>query len=284
VRVAGLLLAAGAGRRLCRPKALLTMAGEPLVVRGVRLLAAGGCAPVAVAVGAAADQVIAALTSATDATGATDPAGRTDSADPPGATGAEPAGSRALTGDARMPIAQVVQVDDWAEGMGASLRAGLAALAAHDVAAVIVALVDQPIVSPALLRRLIAAADTATRATSATGATGADHGTGTGTGTHDGRGTPLLPAAVVASYAGQPRTPVLLRREVWPDVARLARGDVGARAWLRANPARVRQVPCDDVGAPDDIDTPADLELMDARPSFPNAGQAGKPVDGRDIG
>nr|WP_241835465.1 NTP transferase domain-containing protein [Pseudofrankia asymbiotica] len=229
--MAGLLLAAGAGRRLGTPKGLLTVDGEPLVVRGVRLLAAGGCSPLAVTVGAAAEEVAAAVGGV-------------------GGVGAErPAGSFP---EGTVPT-RVIRVADWAEGMGASLRAGLAALTADavaGVAGVVVALVDQPLVSPALIRRLIDAAHTDPDGP-------------------DGRPQPAAapqPAALVASYAGQPRTPVLLRREVWPDVARLARGDVGARAWLRANPDRVLQVPCDDVGSPDDIDTPADLiRLKDAR-------------------
>ena len=55
---AGLLLAAGGGTRLGRPKALVPFRGEPLVRRGVRLLRRGGCASVTVVVGAAADEVI----------------------------------------------------------------------------------------------------------------------------------------------------------------------------------------------------------------------------------
>lgn len=55
--VAGLLLAAGAGRRMGGPKALLEVDGEPLVRRGIRLLAEGGCDSVTVVVGAAAGQV-----------------------------------------------------------------------------------------------------------------------------------------------------------------------------------------------------------------------------------
>lgn len=51
--IAGLLLAAGEGRRLGRPKALVELAGERLVDRGVRMLSAGGCAPVLVVTGAA---------------------------------------------------------------------------------------------------------------------------------------------------------------------------------------------------------------------------------------
>ena len=54
---AGLLLAAGAGRRYGRPKALVELDGEPLVRRAVRLLGDGGCAPVHVVLGAGADEV-----------------------------------------------------------------------------------------------------------------------------------------------------------------------------------------------------------------------------------
>jgi molybdenum cofactor cytidylyltransferase/nicotine blue oxidoreductase len=213
------------------PKALVTLDGQPLVARGAQVLAAGGCAPVLVTVGAAADQVVAALTAAAGPLAGTPP--------------------ETATGPGRP---RIVRVDGWAEGMGASLRAGLAALGGGScvppaggpaqgargqadvltgprrIDAVVVALVDQPFVSPALVRRLITAA-----------------------------GGPRQPAAVVAGYGGQPRNPVLLRRETWPGVARLAQGDVGARAWLRAHPDRVLVVDCDDLGSPDDLDTPADL-------------------------
>ncbi|RAY13022.1 nucleotidyltransferase family protein [Actinomadura craniellae] len=52
-RAAGVLLAAGAGRRLGRPKALVELAGERLVDRGARMLRAAGCTPVIVVTGAA---------------------------------------------------------------------------------------------------------------------------------------------------------------------------------------------------------------------------------------
>ena len=186
--VAGLLLAAGAGRRMGGPKALLELDGEPLVQRAVRLLRDGGCAPVVVVVGAAAEQVR------------------------PLCAGAE-----------------VVEAADWSTGMGASLRTGLAALQGRsDVDACVVALVDQPGVTAAVVERLRAAA----RA-------GAE--------------------AAVATYAGRARNPVLLDRSVWTDVAAGATGDEGARGWLRAHPERVVHVDCTDVGVPDDLDTPQDL-------------------------
>lgn len=51
-RVAGLVLAAGEGRRFGAPKAAVEFDGERLVDRAVRLLHAGGCEPVVVVAGA----------------------------------------------------------------------------------------------------------------------------------------------------------------------------------------------------------------------------------------
>lgn len=188
--VAGLLLAAGAGRRMGGPKALVEVAGEPLLRRAVRMLREGGCDEVVVVVGAEADRV------------------------------------RPL---ALAEGCRVVCAPRWQEGMGASLRAGLADLAGSRHDACVVALVDQPLLGPASVRRLLEAA----------------------------AGCPQ-PAAV-ATYAGAPRNPVLLGRAVWGDVAGAATGDQGARAWLRAHPELVELVSCDDTGSPLDIDTPADL-------------------------
>ncbi|MFD8826761.1 NTP transferase domain-containing protein [Streptomyces sp. NPDC059605] len=104
--VAGLLLAAGGGRRLGgRPKALLEHRGRPLVEHAVRVLRDGGCDPVHVVLGAAADEVLA----------------RAD-----------------LSGC-------VVTVNpEWTGGMGSSLRAGLGALTGSGADAALVLLVDQP--------------------------------------------------------------------------------------------------------------------------------------------
>ena len=57
IAVAGLLLAAGAGRRLGTPKALVELQGRTLVERGADLLRDGGCSPVVVVLGASAEQV-----------------------------------------------------------------------------------------------------------------------------------------------------------------------------------------------------------------------------------
>jgi CTP:molybdopterin cytidylyltransferase MocA len=189
VKVAGVLLAAGEGRRMGRPKALVRLDGELLVERGVRLLADGGCEPVLVVLGAA--EVPADL------------------------------------GGAR-----VVHNPDWASGMGSSLRAGLRALG-PDVGAAVVALVDQPLIGPEAVRRLVSAwrAD--------------------------------APEAVVATYEGQPRNPVLLDRRAWERAMAGAVGDQGARAFLRdAYDARIVEVPCDGTGSPADLDTPEELAAV----------------------
>lgn len=114
-RVAGLVLAAGAGRRYGQPKALVEVGGRPLVVRAVDTLLAAGCDPAAVVVGARSDQV------------------------------------RALIADTP---ALVVDNPDWPTGMASSLRAGLVALAGTDAVAVVVLLVDMPGITVAAVRRL----------------------------------------------------------------------------------------------------------------------------------
>jgi nicotine blue oxidoreductase len=121
VRVAGLVLAAGAGRRLGSPKALVRdPAGIPWVVRAARLLTAAGCSPVLVVVGAAADQVRAELIT-------------------------EPV--------------EIVEATDWPEGMSASLRAGLTALSTpSDLGAVVVVPVDVPGLTEDAVARVMRAA------------------------------------------------------------------------------------------------------------------------------
>jgi nicotine blue oxidoreductase len=119
---------------------------------------------------------------------------------------------------------------DWRSGMGSSLAAGLAAVP-DGAAAAVIALVDQPLVGPEAVRRLIAA-----------------HAAGA--------------SVAVAAYQGAPRNPVLLAREHWPEVIALAVGDAGARPFLRAHPDLVTLVECGDTGRPDDLDTRSDLDRL----------------------
>lgn len=116
-RVAGVVLAAGAGTRLGRPKALLRLGEELLLDRAVRTLRQAGCAPVVVVLGAGADDAVAAV----DGTGV-----------------------------------ELLINPDWATGMGSSLRVGLVPLPGRADAAV-VSLVDQPGMTTATVERLVAA-------------------------------------------------------------------------------------------------------------------------------
>ncbi|WP_243869212.1 nucleotidyltransferase family protein [Streptomyces liangshanensis] len=118
-RVAGLLLAAGGGRRLGgRPKALLAHRGALLVEHAAGVLHAGGCDPVHVVLGAAAEEV---------------------------------------RRRAELPGSVLVDNRGWADGMGSSLRAGLTSLAATDARAVLVLLVDQPGIGAEAVARVVAA-------------------------------------------------------------------------------------------------------------------------------
>ncbi|MFC9849006.1 NTP transferase domain-containing protein [Streptomyces sp. NPDC060223] len=118
-QVAGLLLAAGGGRRLGgRPKALLPHRGRPLVEHAVAVLRAGGCTRVHVVLGAGAD---------------------------------------AVRDQAALPGCVLVDNTEWEEGMGSSLRAGLDSLARTGARAALVSLVDQPGIGPEAVGRVLAA-------------------------------------------------------------------------------------------------------------------------------
>ncbi|MFF3349841.1 NTP transferase domain-containing protein [Streptomyces sp. NPDC002779] len=120
-QVAGLVLAAGGGRRLGgRPKALLLRRGRPLVEHAVGVLRAAGCTRVHVVLGAGADAV-----------------------------------------RERAELGGCVLVDnpEWERGMGSSLRAGLASLTGTGARAALVSLVDQPGIGSRAAARVLAAYD-----------------------------------------------------------------------------------------------------------------------------
>jgi CTP:molybdopterin cytidylyltransferase MocA len=181
----GLLLAAGAGRRMGGPKALKTDAdGTSWLTRSVRALLDGGCAQVTVVLGAAADEATTLLRDLDVAT---------------------------------------ILAEDWAEGMGASLRTGLSALGASSASVAVVSLVDLPDVGPEVVRRLLEVGD--------------DAG-----------------VLARAAYAGRPGHPVLLGREHWSAIAEQASGDSGARDYLGEH--QVALVECGDLATGRDQDRP----------------------------
>jgi CTP:molybdopterin cytidylyltransferase MocA len=127
-RIAGILLAAGGGSRLGRPKALVEFRGRTLAERGVALLRDGGADPVLVVTGAAPVSV----------------PGARSVHNPDWATGmgsSLAAGLRALR----------------ESGEGGPSPLGDGSGDADNLDAAVIALADQPLVGPESVRRLIAA-------------------------------------------------------------------------------------------------------------------------------
>ncbi|MFE8949533.1 NTP transferase domain-containing protein [Streptomyces sp. NPDC007856] len=192
--VAGLLLAAGGGRRLGgRPKALLEHRGRLLVEHAVGVLRAAGCGRIHVVLGARAEDV-----------------------------------------HERADLSGCVLVDnpDWAEGMGSSLRTGLASLAGTGARAALVSLVDQPGIGAAAVARVLGAYE-------------------------DEK------SLVSAAYDGMRGHPVLFGAAHWAGISASATGDRGARDYLKEHAGRIRLVECADVAEPYDIDTEADLRHLE---------------------
>jgi CTP:molybdopterin cytidylyltransferase MocA len=184
--ITGIVLAAGAGSRMGRPKALMRTAdGEPWVARAVRLLLEAGCQRVEVVLGASAND------------------------------------ARSL-----VPFADdvgVVVAERWAEGMSASLRAGLEA-ASGDAA--IVTLVDLPELPSEVVERMLDGS------------------------LDDGFDASVLRQAV---YRGKPGHPVLIGADHWDAVAASLSGDRGARAYLAAH--GVVEIECGDLFSGEDVDS-----------------------------
>jgi CTP:molybdopterin cytidylyltransferase MocA len=186
--VAALLLAAGASRRLGAVKQLLRDEHDvPLTARLAKTALEAGCVPVLVVTGSAAEEVERAVREALDD-------------DTTGVT--------------------FVRNAAWAEGMATSIRAGVEAAGASD--AVLLLAADQPAVTAAHLRALLAA-----------------HAR------HGGR--------VVSTYDGVHGIPA-----VWPraDHAALCAltGDRGAKAVLRGDEDAIPLA-----GGALDLDTPEDV-------------------------
>lgn len=186
--VSGLLLAAGACRRMHgEDKLLREVAGEPLLRRMARCLLA---APLG--------EVIVTL--------------------PP-----EHEARRSVLEGLNVVI---VPVPDCAEGMAASIRAGIGALSPRSEG-VLLALADMPALTQAHLVPLLDAFE------------------------------PEAGAAICrpTSASGAPGHPVLFSRRFFPELAAL-KGDRGARALLARHPDLVRGVPMPDDACTLDLDTP----------------------------
>ena len=192
-RVAAVVLAAGGSSRLGHPKQLVHQEGVPLVVRAARTALATGAYPVVVVLGANAEVVRATLSG--------------------------------------IPVTPVVN-PQWDHGIGTSVATGVKAIinGAPSVAAVLVMLADQPLVSDAALRRLIEAwaeSDTC--------------------------------AMAAATYSNTVGVPAVFGRAHFGALCSLPPAAGAARLLRRAN-AQLRRVAMPEAAV--DIDTPHDLERL----------------------
>lgn len=189
-RVAVVVLAAGVGSRFGSTKQLAGLGGRPLVRRAVESVLVPAVDDVVVVLGHDATSV-----------------------------------ERALAGvDVRL-----VLNERFADGMGTSIGAGIAALPAGTGAAVI-ALADQP-VPRGVIGRLVER-----------WREGAD--------------------IVAPSYRGWRGNPVLFDASLF-ELLRRIEGDRGARALIESHTAQLAQVELD-LPAPLDVDTPADLRALES--------------------
>lgn len=120
----------------------------------------------------------------------------------------------------------------WQQGIASSLQAAIQAIESNSsIKALCIGLADQPLIGAEAYRRLAEAYFQ---------------------GSH----------FAVATYRGARRNPVLLGRSLWAEAMKLE-GDEGARQLMKSNP--VVEVPCDDTGNPDDVDTIEELQALQAQ-------------------
>jgi molybdenum cofactor cytidylyltransferase len=189
--IPAIVLAAGASARMGRPKALLKTGGRTFVRTILETLRDGGVSAIVVVVRPGDSAIAEEVTAA---------------------------------GFARAVINARAE-----QGQLTSLIAGLDAVDREDVDAVLMTLVDVPLIRPATIRALCARA-------------------------------PVSSAAVIrATYRGRHGHPVIFKRPLF-DALRRADPTIGAKAVVRA--AAIEDVEVDDPGVVEDVDTPDDYERV----------------------
>jgi molybdenum cofactor cytidylyltransferase len=195
--VAAIILAAGESTRMGRPKALLADPdGRPFVARIVRTFAAAGIADVVIVTGSQHAAI-----------------------------------AQALAADDLPVRPSLVNNPEPSRGQISSLWVGLDAAPRPDAEAVLVTLVDVPMVRASTIRRVLAA----WRET----------------------GAPVVRPTVGARHGH----PVLFDRVVFDELRR-APLDEGAKSVVHAHADRVVNVPVDDQGCLVDVDTPEDYKRL----------------------
>ena len=186
--ISAILLAAGESRRMGSPKALLYYQGQTFIERICTAFLTAGVDELIVVLGARAEEI-----------------------------------GRALPSH---PALRSVVNSRYSQGQLSSLMVGIGALSPESEA-VVVNLVDHPLISSATIKAVI----------------------------DSFRAVPL--PIVIASYQGKRGHPVLFSGQVYGEIL-AAPLDQGAKVVVRKDPARVREVPLDDPGILADIDTPED--------------------------
>jgi molybdenum cofactor cytidylyltransferase len=188
--VAGIILAAGEAKRFGQSKQLLDWRGEPFVRAVAKTALEAILAPVVVVVGANGEKVESAIRD--------------------------------------LPL-EIVRNENWRAGQSSSIRAGLETMPGNMGAAIFL-LADQPQMTPAVIRSLVAY-----------------HATG------------LYPIVAPLVMMEQRANPVLFDRSTFPDLLTLE-GDVGGRAIFSRY--QIEYLPWHDDSLLFDVDTPEDYPRM----------------------
>ncbi len=184
------LLAAGSSSRMGSPKQLLNYGGKPLLRHAVEVALASVCKPVFVVLGSQSEQI-----------------------------------GGALDG---LPV-ELLRNEQWEGGMGTSIHAGVQAAEAQNLDGVILALGDQPLITAAILNRLVA--------------------------THQATGQPI----VTAQYSGTVGVPVFFSREFFPHLLALEPSQ-GCKGIILSHGGRTVRVEVPEAAT--DIDTPNDCAAV----------------------
>ena len=190
--ISAVVLAAGMSRRMGAPKQLLRIGGETILERTLKNVRASTVAEIVLVLGFAAERVEKEIST---------------------------------------ERVKIVHNRDYQQGMGTSLRAGLAAVDAGASAALVV-LADQPFVRPDTLDRLIACHQES------------------------------KPQIIIPTYRGFRGNPVLLDRSVFPELQGLS-GDVGCRAIFGSHTENICKLAVDDVGILLDIDSQEEYQKLE---------------------
>lgn len=191
--VSAIVLAAGMSRRMGTPKQLLRLSGKTILQHTLENVRASNVAEIVLVLGHEAESVE--KETSTDGI-------------------------------------KLVRNPEYQQGMGTSLRTGLAALNADAKAALIV-LADQPFVGPETLNQLVACHQK------------------------------LNPQIVIPTYNGFRGNPVLLDRSVFAELQGLS-GDVGCRAIFGNHTENIHKLAVNDIGILLDIDSQEEYQKLKA--------------------